>query len=272
MTAESKERAIWRGALRVGAVELAVAVMPAQRRGGLELRLLHGECSTPLTSKRWCPFHDREVEEDEVVRGWQVEEGVFVVVDEQDSPAPVTSQVLELESFVAVREVDPQLYFETPYWLRPASDPAGRRVYATLARALRAERKLGLGSMVFSRRERVCAVSAPPAPLSSPRLMLHTLRLTEDLLPGDPYGRAAGQGRVNREELALTRELVCALTEDFAGTSLAADGLRGRLEAKRDRAEVVRPKPLPAGAGVPDLEAALRASIDELAREGRKAA
>ena len=84
-------RSIWSGSLSFGLVSipvgLAPATKPAARQSDVSFRLLHRECLTPIRQKRWCPTHDREVGNDELVKGWEVTKGQFVVVEEEDLEA-----------------------------------------------------------------------------------------------------------------------------------------------------------------------------------------
>ena len=77
-------RTTWNGSLSFGLVSipvgLAPATKPAARQSDVSFRLLHRECLTPIRQKRWCPKHDREVGPDELVKGWEVAKGQYVVV------------------------------------------------------------------------------------------------------------------------------------------------------------------------------------------------
>ncbi len=84
-------RTIWNGSISFGLVSipvgLALATKPAARQSDVSFRQLHRECLTPIKQKRWCPTHDREVGPDEIVRGWEVSKGEFVVVEDADLEA-----------------------------------------------------------------------------------------------------------------------------------------------------------------------------------------
>ena len=84
-------RTIWNGSISFGLVNipvgLALATKPAARQSDVSFRTLHRECLTPIKQKRWCPTHEREVERDELVKGWEVSKGEFVVVEDADLEA-----------------------------------------------------------------------------------------------------------------------------------------------------------------------------------------
>ena len=103
----SHMRTTWNGSLSFGLVSipvgLAPATKPAARQSDVSFRLLHRECSTPIKQKRWCPTHDREVSQDEIVRGFEVTKGQFLIVEDADLEAierADDSRSIEITRFV----------------------------------------------------------------------------------------------------------------------------------------------------------------------------
>src|SRR5881392_830278 len=84
-------RTIWNGSISFGLVNipvgLALATTPKAKQSDVSFRTLHRECKTPIRQKRWCPTHDREVGPDEIVKGWEVTKGEFVIVEDADLEA-----------------------------------------------------------------------------------------------------------------------------------------------------------------------------------------
>ena len=120
-------RTTWNGSLSFGLVSipvgLAPATKPAARQSDVSFRLLHRECSTPIKQKRWCPTHDREVSQDEIVRGFEVTKGQFLIVEDADLEAierADDSRSIEITRFVKASDVDP-IFFDRTYFLVPAS-------------------------------------------------------------------------------------------------------------------------------------------------------
>src|SRR2546423_11819267 len=125
-------RTIWNGSISFGLVNipvgLAPATKPAARQSDIAFRTLHRECGTPIKQKRWCPTHEREVEADELVKGWEVSKGQFVIVEDADLEAISqhdNSRAIEITRFVELEVVDP-IFFDRTYFLAPASEPAAR--------------------------------------------------------------------------------------------------------------------------------------------------
>ena len=65
-------RTIWNGSISFGLVNIPIGLAVATQRSDVAFRTLHRECGTPIKQKRWCPFHERDVEADELVKGWEL--------------------------------------------------------------------------------------------------------------------------------------------------------------------------------------------------------
>src|SRR6266516_2448610 len=130
-------RTIWNGSISFGLVNIPIGLAVATQRTDVAFRTLHRECKTPIKQKRYCPLHERDVEADELVKGWEVAKGEYVIVEEADLEAVALqrSQSIEILRFVALADVDP-VYFDRTYFLAPASTAAQRRPYVRLLRAM----------------------------------------------------------------------------------------------------------------------------------------
>ena len=120
-------RTTWNGSLSFGLVNIPVGLAPATapkaRASDVSFRTLHRECGTPIKQKRWCPVHEREVSNDELVKGWEVAKGQFVIVEDADLEAIEqrdTSRAIEISRFVPLERGRPGL-------LRPHLLPRARR-------------------------------------------------------------------------------------------------------------------------------------------------
>src|SRR5215211_5720702 len=135
-------RTTWNGSVSFGLVNIPVGLAPATkaaaRQSDVSFRMLHRECGSPIKQKRWCPVHERDVESDELVRGWEFSKGQYVMVEESDleGVALKRSQSIEILRFVEVAEVDP-LYFDRTYYLAPAQAATARRPYVLLLEAMK---------------------------------------------------------------------------------------------------------------------------------------
>ena len=99
-------RTIWNGSISFGLVNIPVGLALATQRQDVSFRTLHRECGTPIKNKRWCPQHDREVANDEIVKGWEVAKGQFVIVEDADLEAIESqsdSRTIDIARFVERR-------------------------------------------------------------------------------------------------------------------------------------------------------------------------
>jgi DNA end-binding protein Ku len=261
-------RTIWNGSLSFGLVTIPVGLAVAQQRQDVSFRTLHRECGTPIKQKRYCPFHERDVEAEELVKGWEFAKGQFVVVEESDleSVELKRSRSIELLRFVPLEEVDP-LYFDRGYYLAPAPDPVGRRPYALLLKALLDTGMAAVGRFVLWGKENLCLVR----PLDG-ALVLETLYYAEDIRSKAEIDEAVDETEVNEPELAMARQLVESLAGEFDPENYPNEyrgELRGMLEAKLQGKEIVAPEPQPE-APVIDLMDALKQSVE--AASGKQAA
>jgi DNA end-binding protein Ku len=258
-------RTTWNGSLSFGLVSipvgLAPATKPAARQSDVSFRLLHREDATPIKQKRWCPAHDREVTQDEIVRGFEVSKGQFVVVEDADLEAierADDSRSIEITRFVKEDDVDP-IFFDRTYFLVPADAPAQRRPYVLLLEAMRETETAALGRFVRSGRESLCLVRA-----RGDALALETLFLAEDVYSQAEISEAVEETTVKKTELDLARQVIDSLAGDFEPDALVSEyrrDLRALLEAKMRGEEIVTPEPAEEPAPVIDLMAALKASV-----------
>jgi DNA end-binding protein Ku len=252
-------RTIWNGSLSFGLVTIPVGLAVAQQRRDVSFRTLHRECGNPIKQKRWCPFHERDVEADELVKGWEFAKGQYVMIEDSDleSVELQRSRSIELLRFVPLAEVDP-IYFDRGYYLAPAADPVGRRPYALLLRALQDTGMAAVGRFVLWGKENLCLVR----PLDD-TIVLETLYYAEDIRSAAEITEAVEEIEVNEPELAMARQLVESLAGSFDAEEYRntyRDELRAMLEAKLAGEEIVRPEPA-AEAPVIDLMEALKKSV-----------
>ena len=257
-------RTTWNGTVSFGLVSipvgLAPATKPAARQSDVSFRLLHRECGTPIKQRRWCPVHERDVEADELVKGWEVAKGQFVMVEDADLEAIEqrdTSRSIEISRFVQLQEVDP-VYFDRTYFLVPAGAEAQRRPYALLLAAMKESGVAALGRFVLAGKEKLCLIR----PMGD-ALALETLFVHEDVKDHVEIDEAVSASEVREPELELAKQIIASLAAPFEPGALKSayrESLREMLEAKLEGREIEAPveaAPTP----VVDLMEALRASV-----------
>src|ERR671914_1715537 len=266
-------RTIWNGSISFGLVSipvgLALATKPAARQSDVSFRMLHRECRTPIRQKRWCPTHDREVGPDELVKGWEVAKGEFVVVEDADLEAierTDDSRSIDITRFVPLDEVDP-VYLDRTYYLAPAQAAAQLRPYVLLLEAMKQSGMGAIGRFVLRGAEYFALIRP-----KGDALVLETLFLAEDVRSQAEIDEAVAGTEVKDAELKLAQQVMESLVDEFDPSALERKyrhDLRQMLEAKLDGQEISKPEPVPE-APVVDLMEALKKSVAEA--KGRKTA
>jgi DNA end-binding protein Ku len=258
-------RTIWNGSINFGLVNIPIGLAVAQQRKDIAFRTLHRECGTPIKQKRYCPQHERDVEADELVKGWEFAKGQYVMVEESDLEAVALqrSQSIDLLKFVALEEVDP-IYFDRTYYLAPADAVAQRRPYVLLLRAMKEGNVAAIGRFVLWGKENLCLIR----PLGE-SLALETLYFAEDIRSRAEIDEAVEETEVKDPELEMARQLVASLVGEFDPGEFENSyrrELRAMLEAKLAGEEITMPEPV-AEAPVVDLMEALKKSVAQARKE-----
>ncbi|MEW5762881.1 MAG: Ku protein [Bacillota bacterium] len=261
-------RSLWKGALTFGLIYVPVAIYPATEDREIHFRLLHRECHTPVEYRRYCPRCDRELEEEDIVRGYEYEKGRYVTVEDEDLAriAPGEEKNITLLDFVGAQEIDP-VYYDRSYYLAPTA--GGARVYELLRRAMAGTNKVGIGKIVIRTKESLAAVR-----VGERALVLATLRYPDEIRSQDALPELDYQVTLEPKELEMAERLVESLAAPFQPAKYRdtyREALQEIISARIAGREVVVPA-APPTAKVTDLMEALRRSIEmaEARRAGRK--
>ena len=150
-------RATWKGFLKISLVNIPIKVFPATESGStISFNQLHAECRTRIQQKKWCPHHNREVSNSEIVKGYEFEKGQWVIVDEEDFEKVRTesTRVIDLVQFADESAIDP-MYVDRTYYLAPDGGPAGD-AFAVMRDGMKG--KVGVGKLALYGREYLVAV------------------------------------------------------------------------------------------------------------------
>jgi len=259
-------RTIWNGSISFGLVNIPIGLALATQRSDIAFRTLHRECGTPIKQKRWCPLHEREVEPDELVKGWEVAKGEFVLVEESDleSVALQRSQSIEILRFVKLADVDP-VFFDRTYYLAPAATDAQRRPYVLLLRAMEESGMAAVGKFVLWGKENLCLIRAQGGALA-----LETLFFADDVRPKVEIEESVAATKVQKAELDLAGQVIQSLVGEWNPDDFENEyrrDLKAMLDAKLAGEAITRPEPVPE-TPVVDLMEALRRSVADV--QGRR--
>src|SRR3954453_15491237 len=204
-------RTIWNGSISFGLVNIPIGLALATQRSDVAFRTLHRECGTPIKQKRWCPRHERDVEPDELVKGWEVAKGEFVIVEDADleSVALTRSQSIDIVRFVRLEDVDP-MYYDKTYYLAPAAADAQRRPYVLLLRAMQDTGMAAVGKFVLWGKENLCLIRA-----QDDTLAMQTLFFADDVRSKAEIEEAVDAVEVRPQELKLAEQVIDSLAGEW---------------------------------------------------------
>ena len=249
-------RAIWTGAVTFGLVNVPVRMYSAVATTDLEFDLLHAEDGGRIGYRKFCKLEDTPVPDDEIVKGYEVAEGEYVHVTDEDFAAAEADgyRAIEIEAFVPYEEIDP-IFFERTYYLGP--EEGSEKVYALLRRAMEDSGLAGVARYVMRNREHLGCLRIRQGVITLERMYFaDEIRPIEDIAPA--------KVTVGKQELAMASDLI----ERFTGTwkpesyrDTYRERLLDRIEARR-KGEKVRAAQKRERDAPDDILEALRASVE----------
>jgi DNA end-binding protein Ku len=254
-------RPTWKGYLKISLVNIPIKVFPATDAGAtLSFNQLHATCQTRIQQKRWCPFHEVEVPNTDIVKGYEFEKGHYVVVTDEDiaKVRVESTRVINLEKFTDDTAIDP-IYLERPYYLAPDGAVA-KDAFAVIREGMKG--KAGIGKVALYGREYLVKVQ--------PRengLIMYTLRHAAEIRSMEAIDELADvPAEVKPEEIKLARQVIGTFEEDVDLQTYRDDyqaGLREIIDAKIEGREIAPPE-VETPPKVVNLMEALRKSLDSI--------
>ncbi|MET8771804.1 Ku protein [Streptomyces sp. NPDC004658] len=256
-------RPIWSGVLTFGLVTLPVGLYTATEDHTVHFHQLQRGTSDRIRNKRVNERTGKEVAADRIVKGYELDEGEYVVVEpeELEEIAPGRSRVIDLAGFVDLHDVEP-VYFDRTYYVGPRGEEYVK-VYELMRAALDRADKAGIATLTMRGKEYLTALRAQPTVL-----VLHTLHWADEVRdPADvvdllPERRT----RADSKELRTAEQLIDALSIDWdprAYRDTYEERVKRLVEAKREGEEVVGEPEPPEATNVIDLMEALSRSVEQ---------
>jgi DNA end-binding protein Ku len=231
-------RAIWKGSISFGLVQIPVALHTAEQRDELSLTLLDRHDLGPVGYERVNRRTGEKVEWKDIVKGYPYRKGKYVVVSDEDiRKANVRATgTIDIQAFVEKEEISP-LYYDTPYYLAPAKH--GEKAYAVLRETLRAEGKVGIAKIVIRTRQHLAALRVEDELFVLQLLRFaHELRSPDDLEVSEADAKPA---KPTPRELAMAKQLVSSMEEKWDPAQYHdayRDDLLARIRRKAKEGEI----------------------------------
>ena len=253
-------RSIWSGAISFGLVNVPVKLYTAVSPKTVRFNQLNAETGNRIAQKRVDPETGDEVAYDQIVKGYELSRDRYVVIkpEELEAIAPEKTRTIDIEDFVDLDEIDP-VYYDHPYWLVP--DKGAAKAYALLLEAMRDSNKVAIARVVLRNKEQLVAIR--PA---GDVLIMDTMIFHDEVVPTDDIDDLpeAKDLKASDRELKMARQLVDSLTSEFTPERYRdeyRDKVLDLIERKAAGEEIVIQPEAPQPAKVPDLMAALEASL-----------
>lgn len=254
-------RAIWSGSVSFGLVSIPVELYSATEDHTVHFNQFQRGTSDRIRYKRVNERTGREVPYDKIVKGHEVENGEYVVVEpeELDEIAPGRSRTLDIEAFVDIDEIDP-VHFQKTYWLGPAK-PEFSRPYLLLAQAMKKTNRAGIAMFVMRGKQYLTALTEDKGILA-----VHTLFFADEIRKPKDVLDVAPEGRAPRgKELDMAVSLVESMADDWRPKDYRdtyTERVNKLIKAKQKGREVVVEAEPPEATGVVDLMEALQRSVE----------
>jgi DNA end-binding protein Ku len=252
-------RAIWSGAISFGLVNIPVKLYSAVSRKTVRFHQIDAESGGRVRQKRVGPDGD-EVAYEQIVKGYEIGPDRYVTItpEELESLEPEKTRTIDIEDFVDLEDIDP-IFYDHPYYLAP--DTGAAKAYRLLVDAMDDSGKVAIARVVLRSKEHLVAIRP-----RSGVLAMETMLFADEVIQPDALDELSTDGEVKTSdrELAMAKQLIDSLTADFEPEKYR-DEYRERvldmIERKAQGETVVIETPAEEPAKVPDLMAALEASI-----------
>jgi len=252
-------RAIWSGAVSFGLVTIPTKLYSGTQSNKLEFHLLREGDNCPIKFERVCRADGKEVPYEKIVKGYEYEDGDYVVLSKEDfKKANVEkSSTVDILDFVNEDEVD-SIFYEKPYYLAP--DNNGDKSYALLRDALKKSKKVAIASFVMRSREHI-AVIKPYGKL----LVLNQLRYHDEIRDSEDLNLPA-EKKANDKELKMAMTLIDQMTAKFKPKEYSDTYIEDLKRIIKEKAKGKKPKTKgkkPQTAKVVDIMSQLKKSIED---------
>jgi len=223
-------RAIWKGSISFGLVNIPIALYPATRREELKFRLLRKSDLSPVNYKRVAEKDGKEVPWDHIVKGYEYEKGKYVVLKEEDFQRVdlEATQTVDIQDFVDQEEIDP-VFFYKPYYLEPQK--GGDKAYALLRDALKDANKVGIAKVVIKTRQYLAGVKPEDG-----ALVLELMHFADELADPEKL-HVPKKMEVGKREMNMARSLIDSMTSKWQPEKYKDDYREALMEVIEEKVE-----------------------------------
>src|ERR1700757_2377125 len=255
-------RAIGKGSISFGLVNIPIGLYPATRKEELRFRLLRKSDLSPVNYKRVAEKDGREVPWEQIVKGYEYEKGKYVVLKEEDFQRVdlEATQTVDIKDFVDLDEIDP-MFFYKPYYLEPQK--GGDNPYALLRDSLQQKKKVGIAKVVIKTREYLAGVKPRDG-----ALVLELMHFADELVDTSKL-HIPKKAEVRKRELHMAKSLIDSMSSKWNPEKYKDDYREALMEVIEEKVEAggkeieEKPRKAPKPTKVIDLVSVLQKSLEE---------
>jgi DNA end-binding protein Ku len=255
-------RAIWKGSISFGLVNIPIALYPATKREELKFRLLRKSDLSPVNYKRVAEKDGKEVPWNQIVKGYEYKKGKYVVLKDEDFERVdvEATQTVDIQDFVELNEIDP-IFFYKPYYLEPQK--GGDKAYVLLRDALKDSKKVGIAKVVIKTREYLAGVKPEDG-----ALVLELMHFADELA-GISKLHIPKKVEVGQREMNMAKSLIGSMSSKWSPEKYHDDYREALMEVIEEKVEAggkeieEKPKKAPKPTKVIDLVSVLQKSLEE---------
>ena len=255
-------RAIWKGNISFGLVNIPIALYPATRGEELKFRLLRKSDLSPVNYKRVAEKDGKEVPWDQIVKGYEYEKGKYVVLKDEDFERVdlEATQTVDIQDFVHVDEIDP-MFFYKPYYLEPQK--GGEKAYALLRDALEDSNKVGIAKVVIKTRQYLAGVKPEDG-----ALVLELMHFADELADTEKL-HVPKKMEVGKREMNMAKSLIDSMSSKWEPEKYRDDYREALMEVIEEKVEAggkeieEKPRKAPKPTKVIDLVSVLQKSLEQ---------
>ena len=255
-------RAIWKGSISFGLVNIPIALYPATRREELKFRLLRKSDLSPVNYKRVAEKDGKEVAWDQIVKGYEYEKGKYVVLKDEDFQRVdlEATQTVDIKDFVDQEEIDP-MFFYKPYYLEPQK--GGDKAYALLRDSLKDTKKVGVAKVVIKTRQYLAGVKPEDGVL-----VLELMHFADELADSEKL-HLPKKMEVGKREMSMAKSLIDGMTSKWEPEKYKDDYREALMDVIEEKVEAggkeieEKPRKAPKPTKVIDLVSVLQKSLEQ---------
>lgn len=248
---------VWKGSMAFGLLSIPIRLYTAARSERTYLHQLHDKCHTRLKQPLFCPTCNRIVDRSEVIKGYEYEEGRYVLVDKEDIKkiTPKSGRTMEILAFVKQEQIDP-IYLDASYLALPEKD--ADKPYQLFLKALEDTGRVGIAKLAMHQREYTVFIRPRDGGIT-----VHTMYFANEIRSVPGYGEKPKNLQLKPQEIKLAEQLVESLSENFKPEKYHdtfQEQLRALVEAKQ-KGRTITERVVPQKGKVISMVDALKSSV-----------